>query len=271
MNPAPLDLSEQKPPPPRPRRRLLAVLVLLVLLAPTPWLARRSASKLAFFHVRKIEVDGTRYLSPDSVVSRLGVDTLRSVWDDTAPLEQRLLGLPQVSSVSIARKLPGTLVVTLRENLPVALVPGPQGLEPVDSSGLALPIDPAVEGLDLPVSNQRDVSLVRMLGQVRAKNAVLFRRISEVSRDAAGDVLLLLTSTAPPATSDSPNVATAGTDSASSIAVKTPPMLRVRARVGVSAARLADIFPVEFDLRRRGARVAELDLRYRDQVIARLQ
>jgi hypothetical protein len=28
---------------------------------------------------------------------------------------------------------------------------------------------------------------------------------------------------------------------------------------------------VELDLRRRGARVAELDLRYRDQVIARLQ
>jgi cell division protein FtsQ len=48
-------------------------------------------------------------------------------------------------------------------------------------------------------------------------------------------------------------------------------LLRVRAKVGVSAARLTDIFPVEFDLRRRGARVAELDLRYRDQVIARLQ
>jgi hypothetical protein len=48
-------------------------------------------------------------------------------------------------------------------------------------------------------------------------------------------------------------------------------MLRVRAKLGVSATRLTDIFPVEFDLRRRGARVAELDLRYRDQVIARLQ
>jgi cell division protein FtsQ len=48
-------------------------------------------------------------------------------------------------------------------------------------------------------------------------------------------------------------------------------MLRVRIPLGVSVARLADIFPVEFDLRRRAARVSELDLRYRDQVIARLQ
>jgi len=35
--------------------------------------------------------------------------------------------------------------------------------------------------------------------------------------------------------------------------------------------RLADIFPVESDLARRQLRAEELDLRYRDQVIARLQ
>jgi len=35
--------------------------------------------------------------------------------------------------------------------------------------------------------------------------------------------------------------------------------------------RLADIFPVENDLARRQVHVDELDLRYRDQVIARLQ
>jgi len=39
----------------------------------------------------------------------------------------------------------------------------------------------------------------------------------------------------------------------------------------VSVARLADLVPVEDDLLRRRVRVAEIDLRYRDQVIARLQ
>jgi hypothetical protein len=39
----------------------------------------------------------------------------------------------------------------------------------------------------------------------------------------------------------------------------------------VAPARLGEIIPVEQDLARRQARVAELDLRYRDQVIARLQ
>jgi len=38
----------------------------------------------------------------------------------------------------------------------------------------------------------------------------------------------------------------------------------------VTVERLAEIEPVQDDLARRQLRVAELDLRYRDQVIARL-
>lgn len=283
MSPAPLDLTETMPPRPRKGRRILVVILLLVLLAPTPWLARRGASKLAFFHVSRVVVDGTRYLSPDTVIGRLAIDTVNSVWDDPAPLEARVRALPQVADVSISRKLPGTLVVKVRENAPVALVPGARGLEVVDSAGRSLPIDPARESLDLPVSTQRDLGLIHMLGEVRSRHAVLYRRISEVSRDAAGDVLLLVASNAPapaPAPPVAPPVAppaatsdslAIGADTATTVAAAGPQMLRVRAKLGVSATRLTDIFPVEFDLRRRGARVAELDLRYRDQVIARLQ
>ena len=49
------------------------------------------------------------------------------------------------------------------------------------------------------------------------------------------------------------------------------PPLTVRAMLDVAPSRLGEILPVEQDLVRRGARVVELDLRYRDQVIARLQ
>jgi hypothetical protein len=278
VSPAPLDLTEIRKPRPRKRWRVAVFILLLVLLAPTPWLARRGASKLAFFHVSRVTVEGTRYLSPDTVVARLAIDTTHSVWDDPTPLEDRVRALPQVADVSVSRKLPGTLVVKVRENPPVALVPGARGLEVVDSTGRPLPIDPAREALDLPISNQRDPGLIRMLGDIRARHAVLYRRISEVYRDASGDVVLLLTPTTPespplpappPSTPDDSTVING--DTATSIAASGPPMLRVRARLGVSATRLTDIFPVEFDLRRRGSRVAELDLRYRDQVIARLQ
>lgn len=197
---------------------------------------------MEFFQLRSIAVEGTRYLAPESVIVRLGVDTTRSVWDDTDPLAERIRAMPQVGEVEITRRLPGTLVVSVRENLPVALAPSPRGLEPVDSAGVVLPIDPAREDIDLPIANHRDKAILALLTSVRAENPMLYRRISEVSRDGKDAVVLRLN-----------------------------PSLRVRAPMGVSVARLADIFPVESDLIRRRANVAELDLRYRDQVIARLQ
>ena len=255
MSPAPLDLTEKTQARPKKRWRFVAVVLLLALLALTPWLARRGASKLAFFHVSRVIVEGTRYLPPDTVVARLALDTLNSVWDDPAPLEDRVRVLPQVADVSISRKLPGTLVVTLRENPPVALVPGVRGLEVVDSAGRVLPINPAREPLDLPVANQRDPALMLMLGQVRARHSVLYRRISEVSRDALGDIIILLASNAPapeppasvPSSATTGDSANAQVDTATSITTSGPQMLRVRARLGVSATRLTDIFPVEFD------------------------
>jgi hypothetical protein len=132
--------------------------------------------------------------------------------------------------------------VTVHENLPIALAPSPRGLEPVDSAGRVLPIDPSVADIDLPIANQRDRAVLVLLAQARAENPMVYHRISEITRDGKDAVVIRLT-----------------------------PSLRVRAMLGVSVERLSDIFPVESDLIRRRANVAELDLRYRDQVIARLQ
>ena len=120
----------QEPVAPRSsgRWKLVALIVLLVLIAPASWLARRAASKMEFFRLKSVAVEGTRYLSPDAVIERLGVDTTRSVWDDTAPLAERIQRMPQVASVEIDRRLPGTIVVKIRENLPVALAPVLEGL-----------------------------------------------------------------------------------------------------------------------------------------------
>ncbi|MEO8577246.1 MAG: hypothetical protein ABI556_11120 [Gemmatimonadales bacterium] len=177
--------------------------------------------------------------------------------------------MPQVGDVTIKRKLPGTLVISIRENLPVALAASPRGLEAVDSLGMVLPIDPTRDDLDLPIAAQRDKPILALLGDARANNPMLFHRINEVARDGRNSLVILLL---PLFTGNA--VAAAATPGDSLAAPTVPPapeMLRVRAPVGVSAARLADIFPVESDLLRRRARVAELDLRYRDQVIARLQ
>ena len=222
----------------RVRLSLLGIGVLLLLAAPFwgPLLLRQ----LSFFKVRKVEIIGARYVSVGEVIERLHVDTTVSIWTPTAPLAARLATHPQVRSVTVRRKLPGTLVVVISENLPVALVPSNDGLRAYDARGVALPIDLARTPIDAPILAQRDVGLLHFLAALRNEAPSLYDRVSEVRIAAADEVVLQV----------------AGTP--------------VRAMRDVSATRLADIEPVEQDLARRGLHAAELDLRYRDQVIARL-
>jgi cell division septal protein FtsQ len=225
----------------RPGWKIIGFVLLVVFIMVTARVTSQLISGLSFFRMRAVDVRGLRYLSEDVVVARLRVDTLQSVWQDLSILRRRVLGHPQIRDVSTTRRLPGTLVLTVIENLPVALLSDARGLHPYAGSGRALPIDPARAGLELPVIFTPDPRLLSALERVRREQPAFFARISEASRDRAGDLVL-------------------GLDG-----------FRVRAPLGVSADGLTDIFPVELDLARRGLAVAELDLRYRDQVIARIQ
>ncbi|MGI9139804.1 MAG: cell division protein FtsQ/DivIB [Gemmatimonadaceae bacterium] len=225
----------------RPGWKIIGFVLLVVLIM----VAARATSQLiyglSFFNVRAVDVRGLHYLDADQVVARLRVDTLQSVWQDLSILRRRVLGHSQIRDVSLSRRLPGTIVVTVTENLPVALLSSARGLQPFSGSGRALPIDARSAALELPVVFSADPRLLLTLERVRREEPALFDRISEASRDEAGDLVLQLDG------------------------------YRVRAPLGVSADGLTDIFPVEIDLARRSIPIAELDLRYRDQVIARIQ
>ena len=235
--------DEERPTPGRVARaaRTTLLLAALALAVGAPWWGRAALSRLDFFRLRAVEVHGARFLSPHEFVAGLGLDTTQSVWLDLAPIERRIVAHPQVAAVRIDRRLPGTLVVRVRENLPVALVPARGGFRALDAAGDTLPIDPSRTNVDVPILVARDTAILRLLADVRRVAPPLFDRISDVRRPSRDEIALRL--------ADVP----------------------VRAPVGVTAARLAEILPVERDLARRRARVAELDLRYRDQVIARLQ
>ena len=231
------------PAAPSPRRRIVRIVlavVVLALLVSLPWILPRALSSLAFFRVRKVEIRGATYIPPAEVLRRLRLDSTASVFDDREPLLARLRAHPQVSDVEIDRRLPATLIVRVEENMPVALIPVTKGFVVVDGQGRQLPIDPSATALDLPILAARDTTLARLLAQLRASDPSLFAKVSEIRREGRNELLVRLADA------------------------------RVRALADVSADRLADITPVEADLARRHLRVAELDLRYRDQVIARL-
>lgn len=220
---------------------MAALVAVVALLLASPIWGRAVLQRMSFFQVRNVEIVGARYLTPSEVVARLRVDTTASVWDDPRPLEERVARHPQVRTVEIGRKLPGTLVVRITENLPVALIPSRDGLRPVDVNGQPLPIDPSRANVDLPIVAGRDLVILALLQRVRITEPAMFDRISEVRRISPTEILVQLTT------------------------------IPVRMMADVSPERFAEVASVEQDLARRQQRVAELDLRFRDQVIARLQ
>ena len=223
------------------RMKLAAAFAALLLLLTTPLWGPPLLSGLAFFRVRKVEIRGATYLAPSEVLGRLAIDSTASVWDDPGPWIARLEKHPQVRRARVERRLPGTLLVHVEENLPVALVPAKKGFTAIDGAGRPLPIDPAGASLDLPIIPSRDTALARLLAELRASYPSVFARVSELRREGRGELVLRLQET------------------------------RVRTLSSVTADRLAEVGPVEADLSRRHLPIQELDLRYRDQVIARIQ
>lgn len=214
---------------------VLAVAVL------SPWWVPPVLRPLAFFRVKHVEVRGTRYASPADVAKALAVDTIRSLWDDTRVLERRVEALAYIREAQVSRHMPSTLVVTVEENVPIALVPTAGGFRAYDEEGRVLSVDPSRTPVDLPVIAKRDTALLRLLGEVRASDPSLFARISEVRRSRSDELMVQL--------------------------VAVP----VRVMANVTVDQLAQIAPVEDDLAKRRVRPFELDLRFKDQVIARIQ
>ena len=244
------DEADQAPPSGAARilRRIGAGVAVVIVVA-SPWWGRALLHRLDFFRVRRVEIDGARYVSPDEIVSRLRMDTAASLFDDVGPLEKRVRQHPSVREVRIERKLPGTLIVRITENLPVAFVQAASGLVAVDAMGRLLPVDPATADVDLPLLAVRDTLSLRVLGEVREGAPALFARIGEVRRFPRGGSFYLLFRLTETPTNLAHDVLAAG---------------------DVTVDRLSDIVPVEQDLARRKLRATELDLRFRDQVIARL-
>lgn len=106
--------------------------------------------RMASFRVQRVEVGGVRHLEAAAAVQASGITAASSVFDDPAPWVESLKRHPLVADASIERRVPGTIVLRIREAEPVALARTPE-LRPIDERGRVLPTSPAAEDMDLPV------------------------------------------------------------------------------------------------------------------------
>jgi cell division protein FtsQ len=131
-------------------------------------------------------------------------------------------------------------VIEVEENLPIGLVASARGFRAYDEAGRVLPIDPSRIPVDLPIVARPDTALFRLLGDLKAEQPALFARVSEARRVGKSEAVLQL--------------------------LDVP----VRVMLDASMDRFLELSSVQADLERRRLRPVELDLRFKDQVIARL-
>ena len=166
-------------------RALAVVAIALLMTVLSPYLLRR----LDFFRVRRVEISGLHYLEAAKVVAALGLPRTASIFDDLEPIAHRLRVVPGVQEADVGRRAPGTLRVTLRESVPVALTPKLDRLAMVDARGEVLPFDPLASSPDLPVLIGGGAVVAGALARVQDHDPGLFARIDAAWR-VGPDVVL---------------------------------------------------------------------------------
>ncbi len=167
-------------PAARRRRRLVAVAVAVAVLA-TAWWVGWVGPLLA---VHAVRVDGATTLTADQVRTAAGVpDGTPLLRVDVAGAEARVARLPQVADVSVTRGWPRSVVVTVVERRPVAVVEQAGRRSLVDASGVlfdtvtgdapdgVVPLDVPSPGPDDPVTRAALGALVSLPAEVRAQVA----------------------------------------------------------------------------------------------------
>jgi hypothetical protein len=219
----------------KPGWKILGGLLLALLL----WFgAPRLFRGLAFFKVARVEVRGIRNLRADEIVKQLPVPAGMSIWDDLAPIQQAADSLRGVDQVEVGRRLPSTLVVTVRESEPVALVMKTGKLQLVSETGAVLGFDPTVGAPDLPLIRQADSLVTGLLTRVRDADPTFFASVSEGWR-SGDDVVLEVEGQ------------------------------RYLFRPDAPAEVIRAVMAVRQDLTKKGRRWAELDGRFAGQVVVR--
>jgi cell division septal protein FtsQ len=128
---------------------LLGLALVGVILGSAVW-GQRLLAKLSYFNVRRVEVVGTHWVAPDSLLTLAGIRSDRSVWEDYSAVAIRLTEHPMIEEALIRRAGLRSLRIIVREVEPVALVGIPE-LWAVRADGRLLPIDPTRSPVDLPL------------------------------------------------------------------------------------------------------------------------
>lgn len=153
-----------------------------------------------FFEVRKILVQGNQFLSEEKIRSvadiAYGVNIFKL---DLAAAAANLKLIPMLKEAQINRSLPSTVVITVKERVPLGLLPTDEGFIEVDEEGVylmkagagapGLPIITGVQGeITYPGQPVKSEKLRDALAVIRGLPGGTVANLSEVHVDEDGQI-----------------------------------------------------------------------------------
>jgi len=148
--------------------------------------------------VRSVSVDGLRTLPADQVRETAGVvEGTPLLRVDVAAVRDRVARLPQVASVEVDRGWPSTVVITVAERVPVAVVGPPGRRSLVDASGVFFDtvtgdVPAGVVPLSAPDPGPDDPATSAALGALVSLPAAVREQVTAAAAGSAEDVTLTL-------------------------------------------------------------------------------
>ncbi len=177
------------------RRRRIAGAVAAAAVVALAWWALWASPLLA---VRDVRVDGASTLTAEQVRTAAGVaEGTPLLRVDVSAAEGRVARLPQVASVQVARGWPGSVVVTVVERRPVAVVEDAGTRSLVDASGVLFDTltgeaPDGVVPLDVPTPGPGDPAMRAALDALVALPADVRAQVAGAEADSGEDVTLTL-------------------------------------------------------------------------------
>ena len=191
------------------RRRLArigAVMVVLVTVGASIPKAYSGLQGSDLFRLQEIIVVGNHYLTADEVVIQSGLSQGTNLFDtNLKSATGSIVAHPLVRSALLLRRPPDSLVISVEERVPIALISTNQGLLGIDCDAVSfdlptVPFDlPVVTGLEKVLSDSTLSeflvleSVARLIATATAEQTDFWKQVSEVCLLTQGEGDLILT------------------------------------------------------------------------------
>lgn len=113
----------------------------------------------SLFFIKKVTVTGNKVVKTKEIISLSGIKMGSNIFDfDPEASVKAVKIIPKIKAVTIARKLPGEVIITVSERRPWALVPHGEGFLIIDDQGVCLDKNQNLDMASLPVISMEGVS-----------------------------------------------------------------------------------------------------------------